>query len=152
MRPGVLKGAGMAFDKILVPVDGSDGSNRALEVAAELAALNPQAHFDVVHVVPIPNLNEEETHEFRKILDMMLDDGKQVLAEAVERMGSAADQADALIMSSVNPAGEIVKLAEERSYDLIVIGNRGLSGRKEYAGSVSYKVLHAAGTSVLIAK
>ena len=55
-------------------------------------------------------------------------------------------------MTGTNPANEIVKLTKDRPCDLIVIGNRGLTGMKEYLGSVSHKVLHLVDIPVLIAK
>ena len=57
-----------------------------------------------------------------------------------------------LLLTGANPATEIVKLVDQRSYDHLIVGNRGLSGLKEYMGSVSHKVLHASKIPVLIAK
>ena len=55
-------------------------------------------------------------------------------------------------MTGVSPATEIIRLVEQNDYDVIVIGNRGLNGIKEYMGSVSHKVLHGVQIPVLIAK
>lgn len=142
----------MAVNKLLVAYDESEGAERALQMAVEIAEPNPQAHVDIVYVVPIPLLDETQTANFKEILDMMISDGEDVLAEAKEKMGEVAERADTLILTGVNPATEIVKLVEKSGYDLVIIGNRGLSGLKEYMGSVSHKVLHGANTSVLIAK
>lgn len=142
----------MALESILVPIDGSEGSDRALDLAMELAATNPELQIDILYVVPIPPLTDEESLDLKHIIDMMKADGDKKLSDALEYIGDTAEQADVMCLAGVNPANEIIKLAQEREYDLIVIGSRGLSGRKEYAGSVSYKVLHGAPTSVLIAK
>ncbi len=142
----------MALQSILVPIDGSEGSNRALDLAVQLAETNPEAQIDILYVVPIPRLTDEESQDLKHIIDLMKADGEKILSDALSYIGDVAEQADELCLAGVNPAAEIIKLAQERNYDLIVIGNRGLSGRKEYAGSVSYKVLHGAPTSVLIAK
>ncbi len=142
----------MALESILVPIDGSEGSNRALDLAIQLAETNPEMQVDVLYVVPIPRLTDKESEDLKHIIDLMKADGEQILSNALDYMGAAAEQADELCLAGVNPAAEIIKLAQERNYDLIVIGSRGLSGRKEYAGSVSYKVLHGAPCSVLVAK
>lgn len=142
----------MALENILVPIDGSEGSDRALDLAMELAATNPELQIDILYVVPIPPLTDEESQDLKHIIDLMKADGDKKLSDALDYIGDTAEQADVMCLAGVNPAAEIIKLAQEREYDLIVIGNRGLSGRKEYAGSVSYKVLHGAPTSVLIAK
>lgn len=142
----------MAVNKLLVAFDESEGAKRALEMAASLAETNPDAHVDVVYVVPIPLLDENQMANFKEILDMMISDGEDLLAEAVEHMGSVADRSDSLLLTGTNPATEIIKLIDQRDYDLLVVGNRGLSGLKEYMGSVSHKLLHGSKIPVLIAK
>ena len=90
----------------------------------------------------IPLLNESQSVNFKDILDMMMDDGKQLLEDVVAGMGDVADRAEGLLLTGVSPATELAKLIEQRNYDLVIIGNRGLSGVQEYMGSVSHKVLH----------
>ncbi len=143
----------MAVNTILVAYDESEGAARALDMAASLAETNPQAHIDIVYVVPIPMLDEQQMVNFREILDMMLSDGEELLAEAGQRMGEdVAARTDSLLLTGTSPATEILKLIDQRDYDLVIVGNRGLSGLKEYMGSVSHKVLHGSSVPVLIAK
>ena len=142
----------MAMNKILVPIDASPGAKRALEVAVEIAAPNPDAHLELVYVVPIPLLDESQTVSFKAILDMMLSDGETLLAQAKEETGDVGDRVDTILLKGVNPASELLKLIDQSDYDLVVIGNRGLSGLKEYMGSISHKVLHGSNVPVLIAK
>ena len=143
----------MAVDKILVAFDESEGSKKALHVASDLAAVNPNAHIDLVYVVPIPLLNSDQMASFQSILDLMISDGEDLLAAAVEEMGdNVSARTDSLLLTGTNPANEILRLAEQRGYDMIVIGNRGLSGLKEYTGSVSHNVLAGAKIPVLVVK
>ena len=142
----------MAVNKLLVAFDESEGADRALAMAASLAAVNPEAHVDVVYVVPIPLLDETQMANFKDILDMMISDGEDLLANAAKDLGPVAERTDSLLLTGTNPATEIVKLIDQRDYDLLVVGNRGLSGLKEYMGSVSHKLLHASPIPVLIAK
>lgn len=143
----------MAVNKMLVAFDESEGADRALAMAASLAEMNPQAHVDIVYVVPIPLLDETQMANFKEILDMMISDGEDLLTEAAGKMGEGlADRIDSLLLTGTNPATEILKLVDQRGYDLVIVGNRGLSGFKEYMGSVSHKVLNGSKTSVLIAK
>lgn len=142
----------MALSKILVPIDGSEGANRALDMAKRIADTNPDMQIDVLYVAPIPKLSDEMAADLAHIVELMKEDGNKILSAALDYLGDTAEQADAICLAGVNPAAEIVKLIEKEGYDLVVMGNRGLSGRKEYTGSVSYKVLHAAPASVLIAK
>lgn len=142
----------MATMKILVAIDESEGAKRALRMAESIAEPNPEAHLDLVYVVPIPLLNDGQAASFKDILDMMIADGEDLLAEAKESLGSVSDRAGAFILTGVNPATEILKMVEKDGYDLVVIGSRGLSGIKQYLGSVSHKVLNGANVSVLVAK
>ena len=61
----------MAVNKLLVAFDESEGADRALAMAASLAAVNPEAHVDVVYVVPIPLLDETQMANFKDILDQL---------------------------------------------------------------------------------
>ena len=83
---------------------------------------------------------------------MMMTDGENLLEQAKEEAGDMSDRVETLLLKGVNPASELLKLLDQGDYDLVVIGNRGLSGLKEYMGSVSHKVLHGSKVPVLIAK
>ena len=143
----------MKINKVLVAVDESEGARRALELAEALAAPDPDMHLDLGYVVPIPLLDESQTASFKDILDMMISDGEDVLTKMEESLGEdVAARTETLLMTGVNPATEIIKLTEQRDYDMVVIGNRGLVGLKEYMGSVSHKVLNGTSLPVLIAR
>ena len=77
----------MAVNKLLVAFDESEGADRALAMAASLAAVNPEAHVDVVYVVPIPLLDETQMANFKDILDMMISDGEDLLADQLDNLG-----------------------------------------------------------------
>ncbi|MEF9875525.1 MAG: universal stress protein [Gordonibacter sp.] len=143
----------MKANKMLVAVDESEGAKCALDMAAALAEPNPEAQLDLVYVVPIPLLDEAQTESFREVLDMMIADGKEIITDMKDSLGeSIADRTDTLLLTGVNPATEILKLIEQGDYDLVVMGNRGLSGFKEYMGSVSLKVLNGSTIPVFVVK
>ena len=141
----------MSMNKVLAAVDATDGGRKALELAISVTENNPDAVIDLVYVVPIPLLDDSQMTSFRSILEMMMD-GKTLLERLVGAHEDAADRLNPLRITGTNPATEIVKLIDQGDYDLVVIGNRGLSGMKEYMGSVSHKVLHGSSVPVLIAK
>ena len=61
---------------------------------------------------------------------------------AASDMGDdVASRTDSLLLTGTNPASEILRLADQREYDMIVIGNRGLSGLKEYTAALATKCL-----------
>ena len=141
----------MSMNKVLAAVDATDGGRKALELAISVTENNPDAVIDLVYVVPIPLLDDSQMTSFRSILEMMMNDGKSLLERLVGAHEDAADRLNPLLITGTNPATEIVKLIDQGDYDLVVIGNRGLSGMKEYMGSVSHKVLHGSSVPVLIA-
>ena len=143
----------MAVNNLLVAFDESEGGRRALHMAVSLDEVNPAVHIDIASVVPIPLLDESQMASFKEILDMMISDGEDLLAEAVADVREdVAARIDSLLLTGTNPATEILKLVDQREYDLVVVGNRGLSGLKEYLGSVSHKILHGSKIPVLVAK
>ena len=104
----------MAVNKLLVAFDESEGADRALAMAASLAAVNPEAHVDVVYVVPIPLLDETQMANFKDILDMMISDGEDLLAEAEQKMGEdVAARTDSLLLTVIR--GRFVRV--RRSLD-----------------------------------
>jgi nucleotide-binding universal stress UspA family protein len=140
----------MAFNKVLVAYDGSDYARSALEVAKEMAQLNSAVRIDISYVVPIPLLTGMGSDNIQEIIDMMMEDGKQLLIEARDVFQDVEDQITTLLLKGTSPASELIKLIELKKYDLIIIGSRGLSGIRERFGSVSYKILHNAEIPVLV--
>lgn len=145
----------MGLEKILVAYDGSKCSMLALKKAADIAALDANIAVDVVNVVAIPLLSDDQMVSFSSILEMMEKDAWALLDDAVTMLdenGASENAVQELLVKGTDPAHEIAKLVEKEGYDLVVIGSRGLSGWKEYMGSVSHKLLGAIDVPVLIVK
>lgn len=142
----------MALKKILAAYDGSELSGKALDLAIEIAEHDTEISLDIVNIVPIPLLNESQVSNLKDIIDMMMEDGKETLYAIDDKLTPLGDRANTLLLTGTAPATELLKMANSGEYDLIVLGNRGLSGIKEYMGSVSYKVFHGSDIPVLVAK
>lgn len=140
----------MALKKIFVAYDGSDHSKRALEMAKDIAVLDPKIQIDIVNVAPIPALSGMQTEHLAEIIDMMIQDSTEVLHEAQDLMEEVTDQINTYLLKGASPAIEIMKMIEADGYDLVIIGSRGLSGIRQFLGSVSYKVLHEAKIPVMV--
>lgn len=151
MFAGTMKGTMiMPFRKILVAYDGSESAKKAVEKARDIAQLNSSVRVDVVYVLPIPLLNDVETESLNEIIDMMMEDGKDILSEAQELLDDVSDQIKTYLLKGLAPATEILKMVEKGEYDLTIVGSRGLSGMRQYLGSVSYKILHSTDMPVLV--
>ncbi|MDY0404189.1 universal stress protein [Virgibacillus sp. 179-BFC.A HS] len=89
--------------------------------------------------------------ENRQRVAWEIDKPDQVIADAKSRITGVMD-VDYEILSG-KPAQELASFAEENEVDLIVMGNRGISGIKKFVmGSVSEKVTNQASCAVLVVK
>jgi nucleotide-binding universal stress UspA family protein len=127
------------FAKILVAIDGSKQSNKALGYVSVLARkFNSKVTLLHVAETKLANLEPEEV---RRISENILWDS------ATEMKGVNIDKR----LEYGKPAETIITLARQENYDLIVLGSRGLSSVKRYLlGSVSEDVTWHARRSVLI--
>ncbi|MGQ9551207.1 MAG: universal stress protein [Candidatus Bathycorpusculaceae bacterium] len=138
------------FEKILVPLDGSEHSLKALKIAVQIAQ-KFNGRITLIHVYSIGGfaISPTPVHGFieaiRKVGAGILEDGeKRVKAEEV--------QVETLLIEGHAVKG-IVKTCREGRFDLIVMGARGLSKVKEILlGSVSDGVTRHACCPVLVVK
>ncbi len=135
--------------RIVVPVDFSDRSLDAVDVAKGLLAEGGQLR--VVHVLaPIVatepgviwgTVDETSRHEH----------AEEALATALAERGHGDIPAEVAMATSGNAAWEVVKLAEKHDAELIVLPSHGRSGLSRLAiGSVAERVVRYAHCPVLV--
>lgn len=142
------------FKSIVVGTDGSETAHEAVRQAVELAG-SVGAKVELVSAyepVPEQRLREERREapedlqwaiNPREDVDTTLEAAAQVAKKAGVTVNVYARQGD--------PADAILDVAEEQEADLIVVGNKGMTGAKRFLlGSVPNKVSHHAPCSVLI--
>ena len=157
----------MIFQKILVPLDGSEHSRRALESAIQIAkSFNSKLMLLTVHHITItpvtspeltiqapvivPDASAAEMTE--RAVEAAHNYDKKILAEAEAKVRSEKVEVETELIDG-NAVEEIVRKAEEGKFDLIVMGARGLSTiKKLFIGSVSDGVIKKAPCPVLIVK
>ncbi len=138
---------------ILVPVDGSKGSDLALDKARELGDLT-NAKVTILNVVSNlmnnPYLLEHDYQlEINKVFSQQ---AQENLDHALEYFRDYSGEVKTEVRLG-DPAQEIIDETEEGGYDLIIIGNRGLNAfSRVMMGSVSNRVLNHVKISVLIVK
>jgi nucleotide-binding universal stress UspA family protein len=144
------------FARIVVGTDGSDTAKEAVREATELAK-QTGATLDIVSAydpVPPSRLREERLQAPSDIEHMVhphedVDAMLREVAEEVEKAGVTART----FARQGEPADVILDVAEEENADLIVVGNKGMTGAKRFLlGSVPNKVSHHAPSSVLIVR
>jgi nucleotide-binding universal stress UspA family protein len=142
------------FGSIVVGTDGSDTARQAVRQAIDLAR-QLGAQLQIVSAYePVPRSRlREEAHQAPEDLQWMVNEREDVDA-TLRDAASEAEQAG--VTASVysrqgDPADAILDVAEEQAADLIVVGNKGMTGAKRFLlGSVPNKVSHHAPCSVLI--
>jgi nucleotide-binding universal stress UspA family protein len=140
----------VSFRKILVPVDFSDHSARALDLAVEVAGAF-QARVELLHCY---QLSPAALSPYGMVLPESFD--REVREAAARRLAEWRDKVAArgiqvgANLSSMLPSLAITDTADELGADLIVMGTRGLSGLKHVLlGSVAERVLRTARCPVL---
>lgn len=136
------------YEHIMVAVDGSQCALDAAKQARGLADLKPGMRVDLVYVVS-PEQEIDALHspeEFDQI------QSGSVAYPAVQEF-KGADVTLKGVRLYGNPAGSLVKYADENGVDLIVMGTRGIRGLKKLRlGSVSEQVLKLANCPVMVVK
>ncbi len=157
----------MIFQNILVPLDGSEHSARALETAIQIAkSFNSKLALITVHHVTITPVTSPELtiqapviipdSSAAKLTDQAIEAAhnydKRILAEAEKKVKSENIEVETELVDG-SAVEEIVKKSEKGKFDLIVMGARGLSTiKKLFIGSVSDGVIKNARCPVLIVK
>lgn len=141
------------FKKVLVPVDGSESSWRALQAGKELA--EKFAGEVVVLTVTQPNSALSlivDKHEVNRSNAELQAVSEKILSLAKLKLGDLSNKAK-FVLEAGHPAESIIAGAKKNGCDCIVIGRRGLSGVAEFfLGSVSASVAQQAEIPVVIVK
>lgn len=141
------------MEKILVAIDGSKNSERALMKAKKIGtALNSE--ITIIHVMkdisqsPYSSMNVS----LGSLKDSFEKQAMEILEHSLENFKDYNNKVDSLLETG-NPGYKIAEVAKEGEYDLIVIGSRGLDTlSRVMLGSVSNRVVNKAETSVLVVK
>ena len=138
-----------SYKKILVPVDGSKYSNRALVHACNLAK-KYDSRISLIHVIDDARVivfisRKDYLNELRNF-------GKKVLEKAT-RITEKREVKSEQVMKEGKPAEQILNFLKKEKYDLIVIGNKGLGSiDRFFMGSVSTKLVNNSQCPVLVVK
>jgi nucleotide-binding universal stress UspA family protein len=147
------EGNGM-IQTIVVGTDGSTTAKEAVRQAAELAQSLSAKLYLVSAYEPVPEGRlRDERQQVPDDLQWMINPREDVAA-ALEDGAEALEQSGVEVQTFAregDPADAILDVAEEQGADLIVVGNKGMTGAKRFLlGSVPNKVSHHAPCSVMI--
>lgn len=134
------------YDRILLPTDGSDAGNRAVEQAVGLAR-ETGADLHVLFVV------EDIPYAPEMMDDTVEEQLREIGEETLEAIRARADEAGVTVAEAIEegaPHTAILEYADDEDVDVIVMGTHGRSGLDRYLlGSVTERVVRTADVPVL---
>lgn len=139
--------------RVLVAIDGSEHSMRAVEVASTLAK-GFDARLEILHVVPVNQLipigmSGIDAHEYDRLEDSLRHAGAQIVDEA-RRMAADRGLVAVTTIKVGSAATRITEHAAETDADVVCVGRRGLgSVAGLLLGSVSHSISHGAEQTVI---
>ena len=136
------------FNNILLAVDGSEYSHRAIEYAKSLAE-SYKATLWLVHV--FSNTSDLLGYQdYQKLYSKRKSTGQTVLDSAQRILGSTTFKVHEELLEG-SEAEAILSMAQKHQADLIVMGTRGFGAVKGLlVGSVSRKVIHLSTCPVMV--
>ncbi len=139
--------------RILVPVDGSENSDRAVDVAVSLSE-SYGAALDILYVSYFDSDTDSEEEDSWLPMDLVAPTGQErrkALERASERIPEGIEAS--FHHCTGTPAEKIVEFSCKHDDEIIVVGGRGLGLVRGFIlGSVSQKVMQEAMGSVVVVK
>jgi nucleotide-binding universal stress UspA family protein len=148
------------YQKILVPLDGSELAECALNHVKKLFQSGPVGEVILLNavVVDIPwrdVIEREDSHavifDYRRFIEAFMNQSKRYLAKVQARLASEGLKVATETIESNRPSETITDYAQKNGVDLILIATHGYTGMKKMMmGSVALQVLHGSNVPVLL--
>ena len=144
------------FENILVPVDGSEYSIKAVEYAGRMAK-GFNSKIIALYILPSSirynlssnNENSEINSQFNQIIQRSYIEAQNWLKDITKKID--IEIVTEVIIAKESIVSEIIEFAEQRSIDLIIMGTRGRTGfKKLLLGSVASGVVTYSHCPVLV--
>lgn len=137
-------------DKVLVALDGSEGSMRAIDYlctlrgsdAREVVLLHAMRHIGFTSTQPLKEIEKQVWEDAKKAIDPVMEEAKKRLVAA----GIAESKIECKILTGVESrAGALIEEAKNAKCGSIFVGRTGVSQAEDFnIGRVSNKVIHQA--------
>lgn len=150
----------MVFEKILVPLDGSSSATADLRMALEIAE-RFQSQITLVHVGSLSmilrlkrfeRLQQITSEEIAQVIALSREAGFTLLEQGRQLVEAAGIPVKTMFKEG-HPSIEIIRIARERRFNLIILGAKGVSQIKELRlGSTSEQIVRNAPCAVMVYK
>jgi len=143
----------LLISKILVPIDGSENSIRALNHGLFLSS-NLKLKITILFVIEVPPFVYIQSQKVvNSVMASLEKEAKDTLEEGRNQAKKYDVEPEILFLEGSNIASIIIEHAEKNNFDLIVMGSKGKGKLKtSLLGSVSNKVIHHSKTHIYIVK
>ena len=139
--------------KFLLAVDGSEHALKAAKAASRLLKDCGGEVILISVVQDIAPMGIWEMGHQEKVLKSLHARAREAVEEAKNLLKAEGVSIRTTLISTGEPADEIIRMAKKETVDMIVIGSRGLTGLPQYLlGSVAHKIVTHAHCSVLVIK
>jgi nucleotide-binding universal stress UspA family protein len=144
------------FDRIVVGTDGSETATEAVKTAVELAKIS-NAKLEIVSAYePVPQARLREEGEGISGDVSYAVNPREDVQFVLDKAAAEAKKAKVDVVTHPregDPADVILDVAEENNADLVLVGNKGMTGARRFLlGSVPNKISHHAPCDVWIVK
>ena len=137
--------------KILLPVDGSTGCQKALDIAEDMAK-KFDSTITVFNVYFYLNTQTADGFVIEESKVKNVDVNREIAEKTAEYFKSRGVKAETKVVTG-DPAIDIIDEAEKGSYDLVILCTHGMSANRRFLiGSVTNKVVHHIKVPVLIVR
>lgn len=138
------------YDKIIIAVDGSAHSERALQEGAKIAQMSQACHIELVTVIDFAKAKKDVLHSGSK---EELELKRKEKFEHMEKFLMEKNVHHSLMVLHGDPGPAIVEYANGQKPDLVIVGSKGKNQIQEMVlGSVSHKIAKRVNAPVLIVK
>lgn len=137
------------FNSIMVGVDESPSSPRAVEAAARIAKTFSSTLHIVTAFNPATYTRDDELHP-HKFHNLNHEDDADALLQKMSFVATKVGVEPVLHSSKGDPIDALVREAKELNVDLVVVGNLAAKGVRRVLGGVPSTIAHGVHCSVLI--
>jgi nucleotide-binding universal stress UspA family protein len=138
------------YDSILIPTDGSDGSDVAVEHAVDLAD-RYDAAMHALYVIEAGQMTEPlDDAEQSRIYERLENAGEQVVTEVADRAAAAGVEPVETAVEQGTPYERILDYADRNGVDMVVMATNGRTGdARDLLGSVTEQVVRSSPVPVV---
>ncbi len=144
------------YQKVLVPLDGSELAESALDHVKRLAKDGVLGEIVLLNVIQVPILsigaNDNVGYmDFTALSNYLFDKSKKYLAVVQSKLSSEGITVKTGTVEGFSPASIIGDYTKKNGVDLIIMATHGYTGvKKMLLGSTAYQVLHESHVPVLL--